>query len=798
MNGGYDMLLVPAPQGVFGALLLCAAAGEVSLDPAHCKEHPDLPRGWKGRVWQKQGIAPLRVKEWNHAHTIRILEARSYEWALIGGSADAVIKSSLEAADKQRWTVRRRPEIAPEGSFTVVNHLGHARLEVIDGGIAGVTALLEVCSVKMDYDQEYRAMTEDIAEFCTALLMRWQAPTGLRFTSNPQQHARTLMEKFFFLRHCMAEEKVQSMMGMVVRNPHRHLITEREWKPAAHAASTLFLTDPSRFADDWQRGANSKLFPSLVVDERKEETLDTEPNRFLLHAIESFLQLCEEVEKACGAESPVGMEASLLRECLAGTAAQPFFRDVGRMRRLPLENQTLQKRAGYRDFLRAWILCEAASTVDWVGLEDSHYGDSRDVAKLYEYWVFLKLNRILENLPGMSEDEEDRIDPLAFIGQAEDGCMEIRLKSGKHSKRSFRYHHGTSDLIVELHYEREFRNNTHMHGAGSYSRQFRPDYTLAIRPASYPDEPTALSMGKSAFLHFDAKYRLEQFTQILGEEQMDEKEMMSEKTVEKTIGTSKRADLLKMHTYNDAVRMTIGSYVLYPGDSSKSLQRFHEIAPGVGAYAMKPGNEACLDALGTFILDILKHQSDRFTQYRYLADHQHSTTANVPKSIGAGESAYHVACPGSSCVMVWMEADRERFFRQNGFAYSHAIPENNGRRLEVEISVEVGAELIPYGGGRGTVLTTKDWRAKIRAAKFLTRERLCDYLQGKVPDGWRMPSSASHYFLFEFEEVAPFTRINISNLASMQQQGSRFMAFTCEWRDLIAAGGLSREMLSEI
>ena len=30
--------------------------------------------------------------------------------------------------------------------------------------------------------------------------------------------------------------------------------------------------------------------------------------------------------------------------------------------------------------------------------------------------------------------------------------------------------------------------------------------------------------------------------------------------------TYKRGDLLKMHTYNDAIRRTVGSYVLYPGD----------------------------------------------------------------------------------------------------------------------------------------------------------------------------------------------------------------------------------------
>ena len=55
--------------------------------------------------------------------------------------------------------------------------------------------------------------------------------------------------------------------------------------------------------------------------------------------------------------------------------------------------------------------------------------------------------------------------------------------------------------------------------------------------------------------------------------------------------TYKRGDLLKMHTYNDAIRRTVGSYVLYPGDfdsKTKNYRLFEEVLPGVGAFAIKP------------------------------------------------------------------------------------------------------------------------------------------------------------------------------------------------------------------
>ena len=44
------------------------------------------------------------------------------------------------------------------------------------------------------------------------------------------------------------------------------------------------------------------------------------------------------------------------------------------------------------------------------------------------------------------------------------------------------------------------------------------------------------------------------------------KEEVEDDKQDSVINTYKRGDLLKMHTYNDAIRRTVGSYVLYPGD----------------------------------------------------------------------------------------------------------------------------------------------------------------------------------------------------------------------------------------
>src|SRR5207244_8632467 len=92
-------------------------------------------------------------------------------------------------------------------------------------------------------------------------------------------------------------------------------------------------------------------------------------------------------------------------------------------------------------------------------------------------------------------------------------------------------------------------------------------------------------------VHFDAKYRVDDLTGLFGlvgnEDELDE-----EKRAFRTNQVAKRADLLKMHAYRDAIRRTEGAYVIYPGTDpvqSQDWWAFHELLPGLGAFALRPG-----------------------------------------------------------------------------------------------------------------------------------------------------------------------------------------------------------------
>ena len=83
------------------------------------------------------------------------------------------------------------------------------------------------------------------------------------------------------------------------------------------------------------------------------------------------------------------------------TLSAPMFRSVGRLGSFPTANQVLQKRAGYRELLRTFVLTElgAQLALDW-DLDDAFAASQRNIATLYEYWAYLQLAKSVGRVCG--------------------------------------------------------------------------------------------------------------------------------------------------------------------------------------------------------------------------------------------------------------------------------------------------------------------------------------------------------------------------------------------------------------
>ena len=369
-------------------------------------------------------------------------------------------------------------------------------------------------------------------------------------------------------------------------------------------------------------------FVEKNIGGKSDDILLTVANRFVKFALKKFnlicRELCSSLDAAKGKNAGQNMYTECYREALEiqritdDILRDRFFDDVRKLTIMPQNNQVLEKREGYRQIFYAAAMVDLALQLNWEGEQVAYSGESKNTALLYEYWLFFELRKIIssiENCQCIQASEKP------FINT--DNGLTISLSEGQTSCQAFLL----PDLgtRVNLYYNRtfsreEFSNTKY---AGSYSRPFRPDYTLEVYPSDYLKPEDAIREGAVSYIHFDAKYRITDLRSFIGpdENEMTEEQIKEEVENDKhdsVTNTYKRGDLLKMHTYNDAIRRTVGSYVLYPGDFDskiKNYRLFEEVLPGVGAFAIKPSIQTDSEnVLKDFIYEIIEARSRKYSR----------------------------------------------------------------------------------------------------------------------------------------------------------------------------------------
>jgi predicted component of viral defense system (DUF524 family) len=756
-----EALLIPLVEG----LCLCLDEDRHRESPtlSEFETLPGLPTGWKAVGSNRRLDAPLPTDRppilyypdsaMRGLHSLRLFELRSYSWELIGNNRAGqriLLTSSLQqSVERELWRNRGR-----YGNFQFINYLGSAWIEVKYNSLPLRHISFEVVSPKLNYEVEYRSLVENIGAECQQLLLEWGTPTTLTLAIDPAKQTQFLLQQFLFLRHVLGPDKLDLYLEIILRNSHSRLRREVEWKPVGIADATLLANDPVRRGRDWQRRSDAKIVPAQVQVERRFQSKDTPPNQFVRFALLQFRELCESVLRAkrngrpaFAPDDAVSLEATSMLRSLDILLAHPLFRDVGELRRLPFESITLQRREGYREILSAWLMLNAAAQLDWVGQEDAYDGTSRNVATLYEYWLYFVLVRAFRDRLGMIPDPDPfvRVEgALPFCCRADDGRLVINLRQGEASFSRFTWKKTDQKLRIHFFFNRSFGRKG-VGERGSYSRTFRPDYTLVIIP-----------------------------------EEFDRPKWKEAETEAEIAGTVKRADLYKMHTYNEAIRRTVGSYVLYPGPTSSGhsrFERYHEIIPGIGAFAMRPiaeGEPRGLDAVCDFIQQILSHQLDRFTQSHRISLSTEEIIREPPVKYSSNRIAEEtVSLPAATAILGYMRKGEIEAFATRKIFYCRATDEN-GMPVSLDLSLSLGTVFIGWWGPRTGPFLTANWMARVTSCRLVSPEIII------LETGIKPSKAGAHYLLFKLADVSHFTPRNVTSLVkntNTANKGSIFRTF---------------------
>ncbi|MEL0644153.1 DUF2357 domain-containing protein [Olleya sp. Ti.3.14] len=489
---------------------------------------------------------------------------------------------------------------------------------------------LEVQSKKASYRKDYQYMLNDITSKCTDLIIQANSPVSHSFETDFNTDNKTLYQRFAFVSSIINSEDFEDAIQRIVTSPttnwteESELTDARKIKRFKNSELRSLINSDNRLKLNnshplYKQGIQSVA--TKIESYRKFESVDTSENRFIKHALETFLKFCMDIANHPNAGIRLKEEADIVLEKLETHLQHDLFKQVSRPTTLKLNSPTLQKKEGYREILKVWLKFDLAAKLVWNGGDEVYSGGKKDIATLYEYWLFFKLLEVLKQVFDIEPKELEKL-----IVPSKDN-LSLQLKQGKVTALKGTYTKANRHLNIRFNYNRSFTGGTEdISKTGSWTTTLRPDYTLSIWPTKLK-ETEAEAKDQIVHIHFDAKYKIANINQILGTE-TNEESLNNEKK-ENLKGIYKNADLLKMHAYKDAIRRTSGAYVLYPGETNKPIRGFHEVLPGLGAFPIKPSeNENETIYLENFIKEVLNHFLNSASQRENIAHKSYTIYKN--------------------------------------------------------------------------------------------------------------------------------------------------------------------------
>lgn len=371
-----------------------------------------------------------------------------------------------------------------------------------------------------------------------------------------------------------------------------------------------------------------------------------------------------------------------------------------------------------------------------------------------------------------------------LIIQTKQGLV-LKLKAGTHTVISGVYNSGVRNLKVEFHYNKTFSGDSEYPSGGSWTRNMIPDYTLSIWPA-YFEKDEAENQELIVHIHFDAKYKVKNFKELLGSDTSNDKHGSQNNK-----GDYKRSDLIKMHAYKDAIRRTGGAYILYPGNENKTFQGFHEIIPGLGAFSIRPSIEN--DGTGElkkFILKVVENFLNRASQRERVSYHKYDVyknpeSNNVKEKIPEYYKSRHVTRrtrpPDEESVIIagCKDNDYYKWIEEHGLYNFRTQSRRGSLRLE-KLTADASYILIHK---TAELITDNIWKITKKGPRIFSKEKL-------IEKGYPDPTS-DFYLVYEVTKVTDNrfgnTKWDIRKLDKYKSGRASYLPFPVTLTELMQA-----------
>lgn len=288
------------------------------------------------------------------------------------------------------------------GVLNFGNEVGLTEWEIRSEGQILMRVEMEIFPSKMDYKQDYQNILNEVNEQVYNLsfdfLRKTYQMTGLRETQQ-----QSLTEFYTILQHIFSQ--LLFAVERIQNNPNhaflqdRRLVDANRVKKAGRENIRELARHPERLREDMNHGflsaGDRKYRATHLIETRKRISYNTNENRFVRWMLERIQGKLKELKTRWKDKSRTQDLLLIKRIDTMTTQLQrllktDFLYEAGPMRQMSI-TLVLQMAPGYREVYRCYLMLLKGLSIQ----SDLFRLSMKDVAQLYEYWCFLKLNQLL-------------------------------------------------------------------------------------------------------------------------------------------------------------------------------------------------------------------------------------------------------------------------------------------------------------------------------------------------------------------------------------------------------------------
>ena len=486
------------------------------------------------------------------------------------------------------------------GVINFGNEIGFSDLVIQIDGVNYLRLVIEVFPTKIDYQNDYKQIVEDVTKEVYNVVFDFLKKTYLGYQQSEKVNSSPV--EFFAVINKIYKDFIKAA-DIIMSQPHHVLETTHQVLPSHKVKKTDGRT--IRWIEkhpDQAKRVNGEIRIERALAVKKQVSYDTKENQLTKYILMStarklesfkknYLKLQRKEDQAVITKID-GMVKEINRRCNT-----TFLADVEAKEASSGMSLVFSMAPGYRDLYKYYLMLLRGLSITG----DVFNISVKDLALLYEYWCFIKLNSMMKDRYQLISQD---------IVKVQGNGLFVSLVKGSSSK--VKYRNPENGELITLSYNPKS-------GQVPTVAQ-KPDNVLSL------EKKTVNQAGKKVKYEyvFDAKYRVN--PALEGSDYYN--------TISHTPGPE-TDDINTMHRYRDAIvyhngadpyeRTMFGAYVLFPY-ANKEEYRNHKFFESIekvniGGLPFLPSETSMVqDMLDALIADSPDSAFERATLPRGIED----------------------------------------------------------------------------------------------------------------------------------------------------------------------------------